>query len=57
MWLSSGICVALRPVLERGGFRAAFDEKATLPDYVASIPTRLVVAPFPALLGAAAVLA
>jgi glucokinase len=56
VWLSSGICAHLRPVLQSGGIRAAFEDKPTLPAYVAAIPTRLVLAPYPALLGAAAAL-
>ena len=39
-----------------GGFRRRFEDKGRLKDYMADIPTALIVHPYAALLGAARVL-
>jgi glucokinase len=51
VFLSGGIAPRLIEVLERAGFRDAFERKAPFGDLMASIPTFVIVEPEPALLG------
>ncbi len=51
--LAGGVAPRLLDWLAEDGFRAAFEGKGRLSDYLAAIPTRVVTHPYPALLGAA----
>ncbi|WP_046468757.1 glucokinase [Allosalinactinospora lopnorensis] len=54
VFLGGGILPRMRGTLLRSGFRRRFEEKHRMIDYVKDIATSLIVAPTPALLGAAA---
>lgn len=56
VFIGGGIAPRLLPLLPGSRFRASFEAKGLQRDYVAAIPTRLVVAAAPALLGAIAAL-
>ena len=52
-YLSGGIAPRMIDRLMRGGFRKRFEDKGRLSDYMADIPTWLIVHPYAALVGAA----
>lgn len=54
VYLGGGILPRIADVLEAGPFRRRFESKPPVQDYLRSIPTSLIVAPTPALAGAAA---
>ncbi len=54
VFLGGGILPRIPAVLQHSGFRRRFEEKHRMTDYVKDIATMLIVAPTPALLGAAA---
>ena len=56
VFVSGGIAPRLIDRLMLGGFRRRFEDKGRLKDYMADIPTALIVHPYAALLGAARVL-
>jgi glucokinase len=53
VFISGGIAPKLADRLASGGFRARFEDKGRLSDYVKQIPTSLVLHPYPAIVGAA----
>lgn len=57
VFISGGIAPRLGDRLDRGGFRARFEDKGRLADYVRQIPTSLVLHPYPAIVGSARELA
>ena len=54
VYLRGHLVEAIAPILRRGKFRERFEDKGRMRDYLKAIPTRLIVHPEPALLGAAA---
>ena len=56
VYIAGGIAPKLLNVLQTGVFRRRFEAKGRFTDYVAAIPTRVVVHPYMALLGAAYIL-
>jgi glucokinase len=57
VYLAGGIAPRMMAELSDGGFRAAFEDKGRYAGYLAAIPTRVIVHPYLALLGAARALA
>lgn len=57
VFVSGGIAPRIADRLAKGTFRARFEDKGRLADYVRAIPTYLVVHPYPAIIGAARELA
>jgi glucokinase len=53
VFVSGGIAPRLGDRLAAGPFRARFEDKGRLADYVRTIPTYLVLHPYPAIVGAA----
>lgn len=53
VYIAGGIAAKIEPHLQRSGFRTAFEDKGRLSDYVKAIPTKLIVEPNAAFLGAA----
>lgn len=53
VFISGGIAPRIAERLAAGDFRARFEDKGRLSDYVAAIPTYLVLHPYPAIVGAA----
>ena len=53
VYVSGGIAPRIAERLAAGSFRARFEDKGRLSDYVATIPTYLVLHPYPAIVGAA----
>jgi glucokinase len=53
VFVSGGIAPRLAERLTAGGFRARFEDKGRLSDFVRDIPTYLVLHPYPAIVGAA----
>ncbi len=53
VFVSGGIAPRIADRLAKGSFRARFEDKGRLSDYVRAIPTYLVVHPYPAIIGAA----
>ena len=53
VYISGGIAPRMAERLSRSWFRQRFEDKGRLSDYMASIPTSLVLHPHPALVGAA----
>jgi glucokinase len=53
VFISGGIAPRIADRLASGGFRDRFEDKGRLSDYVKTIPTSLVVHPYPAIVGAA----
>ena len=53
VYVSGGIAPRIADRLAKGTFRARFEDKGRLSDYVKAIPTYLVVHPYPAIIGAA----
>lgn len=56
VYISGGIVPRIASFFAQSEFRARFEAKGRLRDYVAAIPTYLIVRPLPVLLGAAALL-
>jgi glucokinase len=56
IFIAGGIVPRLGPVFAQSPFRARFEAKGRFRDYLAAIPTSVIVRPFPALLGAATLL-
>jgi glucokinase len=56
IYVAGGIVPRLVPFFAQSDFRARFEAKGRFRDYLAKIPTYVVVQPLPALLGAAALL-
>lgn len=54
VYLGGGIAGQIMDRLRAGGFRQAFENKGRFRDYCAAIPTRAILHPYAALLGAAA---
>jgi len=57
VYVSGGIAPRMTERLAAGGFRARFEDKGRLDDFVREIPTFLIAHPYPALVGAARELA
>ena len=57
MYIGGGIVPRLGPLLHGSAFRSRFEAKGRLQPYLARIPTWLITEPYPALRGAAAMLA
>lgn len=57
VYIAGGIVPRVRPLLAASPFRARFEDKGRMGRLLARVPTRLVVAPWPALVGCAARLA
>lgn len=53
IYVSGGIAPRIAERLAAGSFRKRFEDKGRLSEYVAAIPTYLVLHPYPAILGAA----
>ena len=53
VYVSGGIAPRIADRLAKGAFRARFEDKGRLSDYVRAIPTYLVLHPYPAIIGAA----
>ncbi|WP_395671733.1 glucokinase [Phenylobacterium sp.] len=53
VYVSGGIAPRLIDRIDSGGFRARFEDKGRLSDYVRQIPTSLVLHPYAAIVGAA----
>lgn len=53
VFISGGIAPRIAERLASGAFRTRFEDKGRLADYVATIPTYLVLHPYPAIVGAA----
>lgn len=53
VFVSGGIAPRMADRLAAGPFRQRFEDKGRLSDYVAAIPTNLVLHPYPAIVGAA----
>jgi len=53
VFVSGGIAPRIAERLAAGGFRARFEDKGRLSDYLQGIPTYLVLHPYPAIVGAA----
>jgi len=53
VFISGGIAPRMADRLAAGPFRARFEDKGRLADYVKAIPTNLVLHPYPAIVGAA----
>jgi glucokinase len=53
VFLGGGIAPRILPILRSGPFRARFEAKGRLSDYVAAIPTKVILHPFASLVGAA----
>jgi len=53
VYVSGGIAPRIAERLAGGSFRTRFEDKGRLSDYVATIPTYLVLHPYPAIVGAA----
>ena len=54
VYLRGHLVDAIAPILKAGKFRERFEDKGRMKPYLQAIPTRLIVHPEPALLGAAA---
>jgi len=57
IYIGGGIVPKLGEFFVRSRFRERFEQKGRFSDYLASIPTYVIHAPYPGLLGAARVLA
>ena len=53
VFVSGGIAPRIADRLAASGFRARFEGKGRMSDYLSAIPTYLVVHPYPAIVGAA----
>ena len=56
MYIGGGIVPRLGPVFEQSAFRARFEDKGRLGDYLSRIPTHLITEQYPALRGVSAML-
>ncbi len=56
VYIAGGIVPRIRPLFETSEFRHAFEDKGRLSDYVAAMPSYLVIHPVPAFLGLRALL-
>jgi glucokinase len=56
VYISGGIAPAIISLLESSAFRARFEAKGRMSDYVKAIPTYVVTAPYAAMVGAASLL-
>ena len=56
MYIGGGIVPRLAPLLEQSAFRARFENKGRLSDYLSRIPTYLITEQYPALRGVSAML-
>lgn len=56
VYISGGIAPDILPVLEASDFRARFEDKDRMADYLRPIPTRVVLEPHAALIGSATLL-
>jgi len=56
MYIGGGIVPRLGPLFAQSPFRARFEDKGRLGGYLARVPTWVIVAPYPAFVGVAAVL-
>lgn len=56
MYIGGGIVPRLGPVFEQSAFRARFEDKGRLGDYLSRIPTYLITEQYPALRGVSAML-
>lgn len=54
VFLRGHLVESISPILKRGKFRERFEDKGRMRPYLEAVPTRLIVHPEPALLGAAA---
>ncbi len=57
VFIGGGICPRILPLLERFGFRAAFEDKGRLSPFVEAVPTQVILSNKAALTGAGAALA
>ena len=57
LFIGGGICPRILPLLERFGFREAFEDKGRLTPFVAAVPTQVILSKAAALTGAGAALA
>lgn len=57
IYIGGGIVPRLGPLFERSQFRARFEQKGRLSDYLAHIPTYVITAELPTFLGISAILA
>ncbi len=53
VYLAGGVTRHVLPALQRGGFRAAFEDKGRYHDFLKTVPTLAIVHPQPGLMGAA----
>jgi glucokinase len=53
VFIAGGIAAKIEPYLQRSRFRTAFEDKGRLSDFLKPIPTKLIVDPNAAFLGAA----
>src|SRR5947208_9361197 len=53
VYIAGGIAAKIEPYLQGSNFRAAFEDKGRLSNFVKPIPTKLIVDPNAAFLGAA----
>jgi glucokinase len=53
VYIAGGIAAKIEPYLQKSDFRAAFEDKGRLSSYVKAIPTKLILEPNAALIGAA----
>jgi len=53
VYIAGGIAAKIEPYLQKSNFRAAFEDKGRLSDYVKPIPTKLILEPNAAFFGAA----
>jgi glucokinase len=56
IYIAGGIVPKLGPIFAQSEFRARFEAKGRMRNYLAAIPTYVIVRPYPGLLGAAALL-
>ncbi|MEM7566710.1 MAG: glucokinase [Pseudomonadota bacterium] len=57
VFIGGGICPRILPLMERFGFRAAFEDKGRLKPFVEAVPTQVILSNAAALTGAGAALA
>ncbi|MDD7960672.1 glucokinase, partial [Klebsiella pneumoniae] len=57
IYIGGGVVLKLGELFEKSPFRARFEEKGRFESYLASIPTFLITAEYPAFLGVSEILA
>jgi glucokinase len=57
LYIGGGIVPRLGEFFQRSGFRARFEQKGRLSAYLADIPTYVITADYPALIGMSVILA